>query len=149
LILPKQLIFECSIFICIHLAVAEYSLSHWHQLKKNSKVKFKKLRFWSSIIQLLNMCLEFFVSNYYVVNSLEVCSSCHFQYILILPCNLSASTNMSIEVLNVEVATLYEVYAIILLTVVMCKNMNICSCFIVFVNTVTLYKINLKLFNYR
>jgi hypothetical protein len=28
LILPKQLIFECSIFICIHLAVAEYSLSH-------------------------------------------------------------------------------------------------------------------------
>jgi len=27
LILPKQLTFECSIFICIHLTVAEYSLA--------------------------------------------------------------------------------------------------------------------------
>jgi len=27
LIFPQQLVFECSIFICIHLAVAEYSLA--------------------------------------------------------------------------------------------------------------------------
>lgn len=132
--------FECSIFICIHLAVAEYIQATGIKKKQYSEVKETQiLEFCYSAVQ----CTQNFISIYYIVNSLEVCRSCHSQYILILPCNLSGSTSMSIEVLIVEVEMLYEIQAVILLTVVMCRNNNICSCFIVFANNVTLYRMNL------
>jgi hypothetical protein len=108
---------------------------------------------WSSRDSVLGFCYSavkyvprIFISIYYI-HSLEVCNSCHSQPILISPYNLPASTNASIEVLNLEDEMPYEIEAVILLTVIMCRSMNIC--FILFVNNVTLYRTNLNLFNYR
>lgn len=55
LISSKQLVHECSIFVCIHMTVAEYSVAT--DINKRKTVQWNSRgEIWSSVIQLVYVC---------------------------------------------------------------------------------------------